>query len=139
MTSNDDAVSMARKFRLAEEKVSAERGGFYLFGLFEHEQAAGRFDLVASAPWLKADYAGTQEIIVLLRDNLDTEDWSMVSAVFPLEPSVEYVRWFTQHYHIEHQVEEVYNQVFNGVPISRAFIITANPSPTPAPAQPVAA
>jgi hypothetical protein len=139
MTINDNALFIAQHLRDAEEKVSSERGGFSLFGLFERERTPGRWDLIVSAPWLKTDYAGTKEIIALLRDKMGFDDWQIVSAVFPLEPSVEYVRWFTQRYHVEHQLEEFYNAVFNGVSVSRAFIITANPSPASVMPQAVAA
>ncbi len=139
MTSIDDIESIAQKFRQAEEKVSAKRGGFYLFGLFERETRPGWFDLVASAPWLQTDRDGTEELVVLLREHLDLEDWRMIAAAFPLEPSADYVKWFTKRFHLEHQVEERYNAVFNGVPVSHAFLITANPSPTLVTQQPVAA
>ncbi len=129
MTINVTARFMAQKFRDAEEKISEEHGGFFLFGLFEREETPGRWDLIVSAPWLKTDYAGTKEIIRLLRDKIGLDNWEIVSAVFPLEPSVEYVRWFTQRYHIEHQLEEQYNAVFNEIPVSHAFIITATPAP----------
>lgn len=59
MTINSDAFLVAQKFRDAEVQVSQEHGNFYLFGLFEREQTPGRWDLVASAPWLKTDREGT--------------------------------------------------------------------------------
>lgn len=108
MMSNKDAITTAQKFRDAEKQVAAERGGFYLFGLFERPRTPGRWDLVASAPWLKTDRAGTLELIILLRDKMGTEDWKIVSSVFPIEPSAPYVEWITSQYAFEHQVEEVY-------------------------------
>ncbi len=139
MTNIDEIESIAQKFRGAEEKVAAQRGGFYLFGLFERENRPGKFDLVASAPWLKTDRDGTHELITLLRDHLDLEDWNMIAAAFPLDPSVDYVKWFTKRFHVEHEVEESYNAVFNGVPVSHAFLITANPEPAQVMPQSVAA
>lgn len=139
MTAYANVVSMAAKFREAEEKVSRQCGEFYLFGLFERERSPGRWDLVASAPWLKTDYEGTQEIIALLRNHTEIEDWKLVTGVFPLEPSVDFVKWITQRYHLEHRVEEVYNVVLDGITINRAFIITANPQPARMMPQPVAA
>ncbi len=139
MTTNDDAMLMARKFRDAEEKVAEERGGFYLFGLFERQRTPGRWDLVASAPWLRTDRDGTVELVVLLRDKMDTDDWRVVASVVPVEPSGDYVRWITSNYNLSHQVEEVFDSGFSDVALGRALLITVNPSPAPALAQPVAA
>ncbi len=139
MTINSDAMLMAQKFRAAEEKVAEERGGFYLFGLFERQRTPGRWDLVASAPWLRTDRDGTVELIVLLRDKMDTDDWKIIASVFPIEPSGDYVKWITSAYNLDHQVEEVFDSGFSNVALGHAFLITVNPSPAPAPAQPIAA
>jgi len=49
------------------------------------------------------------------------------------------VQAITRKYHFEHQVEEIGSTYVNGLYITHAFLITSNPSPAPAPAQPVAA
>ncbi len=94
----NDALLVAQKFRAAEQKVSEGRGGFCLFGLFERQKTPGRWDLVAAAPWLKTDCDGTLELIVLLRDKMETEDWDMIASVYPIEPSAEYVNVITSLY-----------------------------------------
>lgn len=38
-----------------EKSLSAEKGAFSLFALFLREDAAGKWDLVISAPWVEAD------------------------------------------------------------------------------------
>ncbi len=139
MSTEDALMHMVEKMRIAEMRVSRKRGGFYLFGLFERESRPGTFDLVASAPWLKTDLAGTRELIDLLKPDLSIEDWRMVAAVFPLEPSAEYVRWFTKNHRLEHKAEEHTNHIFNGVSVSRAFLFTSDPSPEMVTPQPVAA
>ena len=132
MTIDSDEILMARKFRAAEEKVSEERGGFRLFGLFERQQTPGRWDLVAAAPWLKTDRDGTLELIVLLRDKMDTEDWKIVGAVFPIEPTSEWVQLVNDMYHFDHRVEEIFDPSRGGVHIGHAILITSNLNPTPA-------
>ncbi len=139
MTINDDAKLMAEKFRAAEEKVAEERGEFYLFGLFERQRSPGRWDLVASAPWLKTDRDGTVELIVLLRDKMDTEDWKVIGGVFPTEPTADFVKWITSNYYLNHQVQEERDSGFSNVAIGHAILITVNRSPAPAPALSVAA
>lgn len=139
MTNSDNAVKMAEKFRDAEEKVARERGEFYMFGLFERDQMPGKWDLVASAPWLKTDRDGTLDIIVALRDKMETEDWKMIGGVFPLEASAAYVEWITSNYRVKHHIEEVIGTNFTNVHIGHAFIITSDPSPSQITAQPLAA
>ena len=139
MTDYENVINMVEKFREAEEKVSAERGGFYLFGLFERERTPGRWDLVASAPWLKTDRDGTLDIMISLRDKMKTEDWKMIGGIFPIEPSAPYVEWITKHFRLQHQLEEISKTGFGNVHIGHAFLITANPSPAQVGQQPVAA
>lgn len=141
MSFNSDALLIAQKLRVAEEKVAEERGGFLLFGLFERQETAGRWDLVASAPWLRTGRDGIGELITLLRKNMDTGDWKVVSRVVPLDPSAEFVEWVTTHYMLNHQLEEVYSGGFSDVAVGHAILITSNPSPSPARvvAEPIAA
>ena len=139
MTEYENALDMAERFRAAEEKVAQERGGFYLFGLFEREQSPGRWDVVASAPWLGTDYDGTLDLMVSLRDNMDVGDWKKIGGIFPIEPSAPYVEWITKDYHLQHEVEEVRETGFGNVHIGHAFLITADPTPAPVMQQPVAA
>ena len=132
-----DALLMAKKFRDAEEQVSQAYGGFYLFGLFEREQIPGRWDLVASAPWLKTDREGTHQLIVALRKRMDVDDWKLIGAVIPREPSDFYVESLMNCYHLKHQVEEVNEMVADHlgtyvIRVGHAFLITVDKSPVPA-------
>ena len=44
---------LVKKFVSLERDVSAEKGGFSLFGLFHREEASfDKWDLVIAAPWL---------------------------------------------------------------------------------------
>ena len=44
MSFNSDAMSIAEKLRYAEERVTEERGGFFLFGLFERQEMPARWE-----------------------------------------------------------------------------------------------
>ncbi len=137
MIPSDSALLMAQKFRDAEKQVSEELGNFSLFGLFEREQTPDRWDILASAPWLKTDREGTHHLLVALRDKMDVQDWKLIGAVVPLEPSAFFVQGVVNQFYLEHQVEEVnefnpLNQGAIGIRIGHAFLITSNPSPAPA-------
>lgn len=135
------SVNVAEKFREAEERVAQNRGGFTLFGLFEMEEPTGKWDLVAAAPWLGTNRNAIQDLIDALGTYFSVEDWQIIGAVVPMEPSSDFVQAIARKYRFEHQVEEVGTTYVNGLYISHAFLITSNPSPSPAPAvrQPVAA
>ena len=132
MSFNSDALLIARKLRHAEEKVAEECGGFFLFGLFERQEMPGRWDLVASASWLTTDRNGIGELIALLRKNMDTGDWKVVSKVLTLDPDTEFVQWVTTHYIFHHQVEEVYNPGLSDAAVGHAILITSDLNPLPA-------
>lgn len=132
MSFNSDAMFIAQKLQFAEEKVAEEYGDFFLFGLFERQETPGRWDLVASAPWLETDRDGIGKLIALLRKNMDTGDWKVVSRVVPLDPSAEFVEWITTHYTLSHQVKEVYSGGFSDAAVGHAILITSNSSPSPA-------
>jgi hypothetical protein len=134
MTFDTTLESIMERFRDAEEYASQQRGGFSLFGLFEREDVPGRWDLVASAPWLRTGRAGIRELVDLLGAVFSVQDWNniakIIATVLPLEPSAPFVRAATHKYNAEHQITEVTNAILNGIPVSRAFIITANASPS---------
>lgn len=135
------SVALAESFRAAEKKVAEERGDFSLFGLFETEDAPNSWDLVAAAPWLDASSHRIRDLIDAISTYFSVKDWKRISAAFPMTTDSDFTRAITRKYHLEHQVEEIGNTYVNGVYISHAFLITSNPSPSPAQviAEPVAA
>lgn len=133
------SVSIAERFREAEEKVARQRGGFSLFGLFELEEHPGKWDLIAVAPWLDTSPSIIKEVIDTLSVFFNVRDWKIIAAVVPMKTSSDFVQAITRKYHFEHQVEEIGNTYVNGLYITHAFLITSNPAPTPALAQPAAA
>lgn len=140
-TVDTTTAKIVEKFREAEEKVARERGGFSLFGLFELEELPGSWDLVAAAPWLSTSRNDIKELIDALSAFFDVKDWKIVAAVVPIREPSEFVDAVTSKYRVEHEVEEIGRLYLSGLYINHAFLITANPAPTPAPAQrePVAA
>lgn len=122
-------MDLIEKSRRVEREIARNWGGFSLFGLFEREQTAGKWDVLVSAPWLRTDRTGIQLIVSGFISELSQEDWLMIAGVVPLSSSSPYVQWIAQRFNVEHGREEVSNTVFDGVYINRAVIITANPQP----------
>ncbi|MDQ2798842.1 MAG: hypothetical protein M3Y13_04260 [Armatimonadota bacterium] len=115
------------------EGVLAQRyGGFLLFGLFQTEETAGKWDVVASAPWLTMGRPGIEQIVNGLRECLSAEDWLKTASIVPLNSDTAFVRTMTRLFRAEHEVEEAGPFVSEDLHILRAFIITASKRPAQA-------
>lgn len=132
---NQSEKSLTENVRLAEGALARENGEFALFGLFQREETAGKWDVVISAPWLTTDRAGIQRIVEGLARYLTATDWLKTASVVPLAPDTDFVQTMTRLFHAEHQVLETGSFLTEGVSIDRAFIITANKH-TLSPAEP---
>ena len=79
------------KLKVAQRKASEALGEFTLFGLFGRGDTPGRFDIIASAPWLTADGAGIDKIFPFL-PRLVPGETSLVGSIVPLPPDTEFVQ-----------------------------------------------
>ena len=130
---------LARRLQLAENAIASIRGPFILFVLVERDEAPGKWDLLVSAPWLETGRQGIQEMVNQLKLYLTPADWLALASITPLPNEMEYVRWVVQRYDTRHDLQEVVNAFWDGVFVSRGFVITADPIPAPAQREPVAA
>ena len=112
--------------RRAEGALAQQHGDFLLFGLFQTEETAGKWDVVASAPWLMTARPGIQQIVDGLGNSLSAEDWLKIASIVPLNPDTSFVRTMTRLFQVEHGVQETGGFVSGDIHIHRAFIITAN-------------
>lgn len=128
--------SLTENVRRAEGALVREYGGFSLFGLFQTEETAGKWDVVASAPWLTTGRPGIEPGIELvvngLRECLGAEDWLKIASIVPLSPDTAFVRTMTRLYQAEHEMEAAGPFVSEDPHILRAFIITASKRPVQA-------
>lgn len=120
---------LTENVRRAEEMLAREHGGFFLFGLFQTEETAGKWDVVASAPWLTTARPGIQQIVNGLEKSLSAEDWLKIAGIVPLSPDTGFVWAVTRIFQAEHGVQETGAFVSEDTYINRAFIITATKLP----------
>ena len=117
---------LAEKCRDAEVKISETHGGFTLFTLIQRESTAGKWDIVASAPWLTTRVAGIKIIVDGLMPFLSQEDWLRTASIVPIDPDTDFVQTLVALYHIEHGTQ-LAGQIFTDeIIVDRAVIITAN-------------
>ena len=117
---------MIEKLASLERDIASEKGEFSLFALFLREDADGKWDLLASAPWLDAnnrkslDYLANQ-----LRARLDTQELLSLSRIVLLEKDNPVLEAIHTEIKVRHGMTEVRDSLAFGVPIKHAYIITS--------------
>lgn len=119
-------LALAEKCRDAERKLSEEYGGFALFSMIQRESTAGKWDVVASAPWLTTDRAGIRLLGEGLLLFLSPQEWLQLASPFPVAPDTEFVWSMTRRFDVEHDLVETGTIYTDDVTVDRAIIITAN-------------
>ncbi len=118
--------ALAERCRDAEKKLSEEHGGFALFCMVQRESTAGKWDVVASAPWLMTDRAGIRLLGEGLLLFLSPQEWLQLASPFPVAPDTEFVQSMTRRFDVEHDILETGTIYTDDVTVDRAIIITAN-------------
>ena len=117
---------IVEKLASLERDIASEKGEFSLFALFLREEADGKWDLLASAPWLEAndrkslDYLANQ-----LRARLDTQELLSLSMIVLLEKGNPVLEAIHKAIKVRHGMAEVGDSLSFGVPIKHAYIITS--------------
>ena len=109
-----------------ERDIASEKGEFSLFALFLREEADGKWDLLASAPWLEANNRESLEYLVnQLRARLDTPELLSLSMIVLLEKGNPVLEAIHKAIKVRHGMAEVMDSISFGVPIKHAYIITS--------------
>ncbi len=118
------------KFREIELLMSTEKGAFNLFALFLREDSPNKWDLVVSAPWIKAhDKENYDYFAKHLRSKLLPEELISISRVALLDEDNPELEKLYRAFSIEHGSFEVINDNFFGMPMKHGFIITSKRHP----------
>ncbi len=129
-----------KKLIAAEQEMAQENGPFVLFALFLPEESPHYWDLVVSAPWQFEDKLSFLRYVVdKLKKHLSREERLKLSRIVPIpvnEPGLEAVYELAQ---VEHGTVEIRDEMFFGVDIKRAYIITSRRADIAAPLEPVEA
>ncbi len=116
----------AEKLIAVEHEISMEKGPFLLFALFLHEEAAGYWDVVVSAPWLEANHAAALKYLVPKIQAVTTpEELEKLSRIAIFERSRPALAAIQSAVQIEHGFKELLRSDFNGLRIEHAYIITS--------------
>jgi hypothetical protein len=118
--------ALVEKLVALEKEISEERDAFALFGIFEREEASGKWDLVVAASWFGDDKKKVLEYLARkLRQKLKQDELLILAGIVTVDVTDASVRAIQKAFHVEHGMAEVKDSVFFGMPIKHAYIITS--------------
>lgn len=109
-----------------EKALSAEKGAFSLFALLLREDAAEKWDLVVSAPWVESDKEAALRLVsARVREVLSPSELLAVSRIVLVEPTSPAVVAINRATRAEHSTVEVRDSNFFGLAIKHAHIFAS--------------
>lgn len=122
---------LIEKLVFLERQISAEKGEFSLFAFFLREDAQNKWDLVVSAPWIKADKKETLDYFAkLLRSSLDIQELLSLSRIVLIDINNPGLEAIHKAVRVEHGTVEIKDSNFFGLDIKHVYIITSKKEDT---------
>jgi hypothetical protein len=113
-------------------ELADEKGKFRLFALFLREEGVGKWDVVASAPWIDVDRWHAIEVIVAsMKKHVAPERMLMLSRVAPVQEDAPAVVAINRAIRTQHSAVEFVNSTFFDMPMRHAYILVSDPMETP--------
>lgn len=110
-----------------ERSIAAEKGPFALFALLLREEAADKWDLVVSAPWIEENKGAALKLISeRIKNSLTASDLPVISRIVIADPSDPAVDAINRAISVEHSTVEVKDSTFFGLQIKHAHIFASN-------------
>lgn len=121
-----DATKLISVFEEVERELSAERGAFWLFGLFQRESSVfGAWDFVFSAPWVDSDIGeGYDALFDAFNSRADYDFWRQIAVFQPLDKDNAFIET-VHHARKEAGRRELAALQFNGMTFTRAIVIAS--------------
>ncbi|NQU78111.1 hypothetical protein HQ544_05435 [Candidatus Falkowbacteria bacterium] len=113
------------KFIDIEKDISKKKGDFELFAVFLREDAADKWDIVASADWLKKDNLKDLKYLANVIKKKLGGDNKRLSRVVVIDRDNPALKALHSAIKTEHKGAEFFNSNFFGLLIKHGFIITS--------------
>ena len=124
---------LVKKLVSIEREISAEKGGFLLFGLFLQEESVDRWELVAAAPWFKArDNEALNYMAKILQERLAPKEIVTLSHVALIDSGNPGIEKIHEAIDVEHGTIEMTSSMLFGMEMKRAYVITSRRESSPA-------
>jgi hypothetical protein len=120
------------KLRDLEAEVRRERGEFSLFALLQRDDAYGKWDLVVAAPWIgNWNMKDLQYLTDKVTARLTERELLSLSMVTIVSPNDEPVQRLIREHPVspDESPVEVHDWDYDGMAITRGYILTARPAP----------
>jgi len=118
---------LLEKLATMEREVAVEKGEFRLFALFLREDSPDKWDLLVSAPWLdENESAGIDYLAKQVQSRLDPQELISLSRLVFIGTDNPGLMAILRAVHIQHSILEVVDNVFFGLKIKHAYIITSD-------------
>jgi hypothetical protein len=115
----------AEKLKIIEE-LSKSKGPFQLFALFLREDAPGKWDILVSSDWARADKSAAINLIVdKIRSVFSDQEMLMLSRLIVLDKNDVALHALHSSILVEHGLSEISDSNFLGLPIKHAYLITS--------------
>jgi hypothetical protein len=114
------------KFKAIEKEITDERGDVSLFAIFLREDSDD-WDVVVAAPWLGENKKSDLDYLVKkIKEHFDLQEMLLLSRIILVNPSDESVKAINDAFKVEHEITEIEDRTFFGMPMEHAYIITSN-------------
>ena len=122
---------LAEKLVSLESQISREKGAFALFALFLREEMQDRYDLVVSSSWIEEDKKAALDYLAKrLRSFLEPQELLSLSKIVLVDLDNPSLRAVNKAANVEHGLSEVRDDIFFGLEIKHAYIITSKKQET---------
>ena len=117
---------LVERFQKLERSISGAKGDFWLFALFLREDAVDRWDLLVSAPWTQDDPGEALRFLAsTLQKEFQPGELEQLSRIVLIDASNPALAAINSAVRVEHDVMDIQDSMFNGLPIKHAFIISS--------------
>ncbi len=116
----------AEKLKDVEKNLSESQGQFELFALFLREDSPGKWDLLISAEWARADKKAAINLVIdEIRKVLTDQEIMMLSRIIVLDKDDNALETIRKMMKVEHGLAEIRDFNFLGLDIKHAYLITS--------------
>lgn len=128
---------LLRNLTLVERDLSANYGGFSLFGMCQRENTLPDiWDLIISAPWMTPNVRESDDVVfAALQRHLNEKEMFLLDAVPMFDPDDPRIQEIQDEYEVEHGLIDLGRCQLFDMDMERVYIITAKRRAAPAGAE----
>ena len=116
----------AEKLQRVEKRLSKSKGPFELFALLLREDSPGKWDVLISADWARANKKDAiNTVFEEMRKELTDQELMMLSRIVVLDKHSAALQAIHQTMSVEHGLAEIADKSIFDMPIKQGYLITS--------------